>query len=113
MVAQVTPTSITVMWSQTAGEIGTTYTLSYTYQGPCSGGGSGGNVSIGTAIQYTITGLQEFSPYTLTLTASNGGGSSLPASVMVKTSSTGELDDLISRWLTPFPSLPNSSLCSS
>jgi hypothetical protein len=102
------------MWSQTAGEIGTTYTLSYTYQGPCGGGGGGGgNVSNGTTTQYTITGLQEFSPYTLTLTASNGGGSSPPASVMVNTSSAGEVDDLISRWLTPFPSLPNSSLCSS
>eukprot|EP00731_Ephydatia_muelleri_P019051 Em0011g1091a len=45
-ITQVTSTSITVMWSQPGGEIGTTYTLSYTYQGPCAGAGGGGNVSV-------------------------------------------------------------------
>eukprot|EP00731_Ephydatia_muelleri_P019106 Em0011g1146a len=86
-ITQVTSTSITVMWSQPGGEIGTTYTLSYTYQGPCAGAGGGGSVSVGTATQYTITGLQEFSAYTLTITASIGVGSSPPASVLVNTSS--------------------------
>eukprot|EP00731_Ephydatia_muelleri_P018888 Em0011g928a len=85
--AQVTSTFITVMWSQPGGEIGTTYTLSYTYQGPCAGVGGGGNVSVGNATQYTITGLQEFSAYILTITASIGVGSSPPASVLVNTSS--------------------------
>eukprot|EP00731_Ephydatia_muelleri_P019086 Em0011g1126a len=84
---QITSTSITVMWSQPRGEIGTTYTLSYTYQGPCAGAGGGGSVSVGNATQYTITGLQEFSAYTLTITASIGVGSSPPASVLVNTSS--------------------------
>eukprot|EP00731_Ephydatia_muelleri_P018856 Em0011g896a len=55
-VAQVTSTSITVMWSQPGGE-------------------------------YTITGLQEFSAYILTITASIGVGSSPPVSVLVNTSS--------------------------
>ena len=105
-IAQVTSTSITVMWSQPGGEVGTTYTLSYTYQGPCAGAGGGGSVSVGNATQYTITGLQEFSAYTLTITASIGVGSSPPASVLVNTSSAGESDDLITRWLTPCPSLP-------
>eukprot|EP00731_Ephydatia_muelleri_P019044 Em0011g1084a len=86
-IAQVASTSITVMWSQPGGEIGTTYTLSHTYQGPCAGAGGGGSVSVGTATQYTITGLQEFSAYTLTITASIGVGSSPPASVLVNTSS--------------------------
>eukprot|EP00731_Ephydatia_muelleri_P012812 Em0007g122a len=86
-IAQVTSTSITVMWSQPGGEIGTTYTLSYTYQGPCAGAGGGGSVSVGNATQYTITGLQEFSAYILTITASIGVGSSPPASVLVNTSS--------------------------
>ena len=107
-IAPVTSTSITVMWSQPGGEIGTTYTLSYTYQGPCAGAGGGGSVSIGHATQYTITGLQEFSAYILTITASIGVGSSPPASVLVNTSSAGESDDLITRWLTPFPSLPTA-----
>ena len=79
------------MWSQPGGEIGTTYTLSYTYQGPCAGAGGGGSVSVGTATQYTITGLQEFSAYTLTITASIGVVSSPPASVLVNTSSAGKL----------------------
>ena len=79
IIAQVTSTSITAMWSQPGGEIGTTYTLSYTYQGPCAGSGGGGSVSVGNATQYTITGLQEFSAYTLTITASIGVGSSPPA----------------------------------
>eukprot|EP00731_Ephydatia_muelleri_P018991 Em0011g1031a len=86
-IAQVTSTSITAMWSQPGGEIGTTYILSYTYQGPCAGAGGGGSVSVGNATQYTITGLQEFSAYTLTITASIGVGSSPPASVLVNTSS--------------------------
>ncbi|KAL5486539.1 hypothetical protein EMCRGX_G019033 [Ephydatia muelleri] len=84
---QVTSTSITAMWSQPGGEVGTTYTLSYTYQGPCAGAGGGGSMSVGNATQYTITGLQEFSAYTLTITASIGVGSSPPASVLVNTSS--------------------------
>ena len=45
----------------------------------------------------TITGLQEFSVYIFTITASIGVGSSPPASVLVNTSSAGELDDLITR----------------
>ena len=108
-ITQVTSTSITVMWSQPGGENGTTYTLSYTYQGPCAGVGGGGSVSVGNATQYNITGLQEFSAYTLTITASIGVRSSPPASVLVNTSSAGESDDdLITRWLTPFPSLPTA-----
>eukprot|EP00731_Ephydatia_muelleri_P018909 Em0011g949a len=71
------------MWSQPGGEVGTTYTLSYTYQGPCAGAGGGGSVSIGNATQYAITGLQEFSAYILTITASIGVGSSPPASVQI------------------------------
>eukprot|EP00731_Ephydatia_muelleri_P018910 Em0011g950a len=86
-ITQVTSTSITVMWSQPGGEIGTTYTLSYTYQGPCAGAGGGGSVSVGNVTQYTITGLQEFSAYILTITASIGVGSSPPASVLVNKSS--------------------------
>ena len=107
-IAPVTSTSITVMWSQPGGEIGTTYILSYTYQGPCAGAGGGGSVSVGTATQYTITGLQEFSAYTLTINASIGVGSSPPASMLVNTSSAGESGDLITRWVTPFPSLPTA-----
>ena len=107
-IAQVTSTSIIVMWSQPGGEIGTTYTLSYTYQGPCAGAGGGGSVSVGNATKYAIIGLQEFSAYILTITASIGVGSSPPASVSVNTSLAGESDDLITRWLTPFPSLPTA-----
>lgn len=83
------------MWSQPDGKIGTTYILFYTYQGPCAGFGGGRNVSVGNATKYTITGLQEFSVYNLTVTASNVRGSSSPASVLVNTSSAGELDDFI------------------
>eukprot|EP00731_Ephydatia_muelleri_P019055 Em0011g1095a len=86
-ITQVTFTSITVMWSQPKGENGTTYNLSYTYQGPCAEAGGGGSVSVGNATQYTITGLQEFSAYILTITASIGVGSSPPASMLVNTSS--------------------------
>ena len=107
-IVQIASTSITVMWSQPGGEIGTTYTLSNTYQGPCAGAGGGGSVSVGNATQYTITGLQEFSAYILTITASIGVESSPPASVLVNTSSAGESDGLITRWLTPFPSLPTA-----
>ena len=65
-------------------------------------------MSVGNATKYAIIGLQEFSAYTLTITASIGVGSSPPASVLVNTSSAGESDDLIIRWLTPIPSLPTA-----
>ena len=65
-------------------------------------------MSVGNTTQYTITGLQEFSAYILTITASIGVGSSPPASVLVNTSSAGESDDFITRWLTSFPSLPTA-----
>jgi hypothetical protein len=83
------------MWSQTAAKMGTSYTLSYTYKGSCAGWDRDGSVSIGTATQYTITGLKEFSPYTITITAFNGGWSSPPAVAVVNTSASGKMDDLI------------------
>ena len=72
-------------------------------------------MSVGNVTQYTITGLQEFSAYILTITASIGVGSSPPASVLVNKSSAGELDDLITRSGVGLwgDTLPSSHFCSS
>ncbi|KAL5486467.1 hypothetical protein EMCRGX_G018950 [Ephydatia muelleri] len=69
IIAQVTSTSITAMWD---------HVLELEVVGVCL---------LVNATQYTITGLQEFSAYILTITASIGVGSSPPASVLVNTSS--------------------------
>ena len=101
--AQVNLTSITVMWSHTAEEIGTS-THSYTYQehvlvvvGMCQ-----------LALLPSTLSMSSMSsvPYTVTLAASNGGGNSFPACVMVNTSSAGEVDDLHCKMADSLPFSP-------
>ncbi|KAL5479268.1 hypothetical protein EMCRGX_G022767 [Ephydatia muelleri] len=69
MIAQVTSASLTVTWDHVVVVV----------------------VGVCLLAMPPSTELQEFSPYTLTITASNGGGSSPPARVLVNTSSAGEL----------------------
>ena len=53
------------------------YEVSFSYQGPCSGFNHTNTVTVdGTTRQYTLTGLQEFSNYTVTVVAVNGTGRS-------------------------------------
>ena len=48
------------------------YEVSFSYQGPCTGFNHTNTTTVnGTTRQYTLTGLQEFSNYTVTITAVN------------------------------------------
>ena len=72
MAVSLSPTSITLTWSQPEGEVVDSYELSFSYQGPCSGINHTNTTTVdGTTRQYTLTGLQEFSNYTVTITAVN------------------------------------------
>ena len=71
------PTSITLTWTQPEGEVVDSYEVSFSYQGPCSGFNHTNTTTVdGTTRQYTLTGLQEFSNYTVTLVAVNDAGGS-------------------------------------
>ena len=62
------------------------YEVSFSYQGPCSGFNHTNTTTVdGTTRQYTLTGLQEFSNYTVTVVAVNGAGRSEESSENVIT----------------------------
>ena len=77
MAVSQSPTSISLTWTQSEGEVVDSYEVSFFYQGPCSGFNHTNTVTVdGTTRQYTLTGLQEFSNYTVTVVAVNGAGRS-------------------------------------
>ena len=77
MAVSQSPTSINLTWTQPEGEVVDSYEVSFSYQGPCSGFNHTNTTTVdGTTRQYTLTGLQEFSNYTVTLVAVNGAGRS-------------------------------------
>ena len=90
MAVSQSPTSINLIWTQPEGEIVDNYTVSFSYQGPCSGFNHTNTTTVaGTTRQYTLTGLQEFSNYTVTVVAVNGTGRSGGSSENVVTMSNG------------------------
>ncbi len=78
---QATSTSITLTWTQTTGDVVDSYTISYYFTViGCDGvSGSVGNNNImgidGSTRMYTLSGLEEYTEFTITLTAVNGAGS--------------------------------------
>ncbi len=78
---QTTSTSITITWTQTTGDVVDSYTISYSFRviGCDGGSGSTGNKDImgidGATRMYTLSGLEEFTEFTITLTAVNEAGS--------------------------------------
>ena len=69
------------------------YEVSFSYQGPCSGFNHTNTTTVaGTTRQYTLTGLQEFSNYTVTVVAVNGAGRSEESSENVVTLVNGMLE---------------------
>ena len=82
------PTSITLSWSLPSGNVDS-FEISYTYQGGCSGYTQPENmatVNDGTAREYTLQNLQEFSDYTISVVAVNATGASAPAVIVISTS---------------------------
>ena len=66
------------------------YAVSFSYQGPCSGFNHTNTTTVNsTTRQYTLTGLQEFSNYTVTVVAVNGAGRSGESSENVVTMADG------------------------
>ena len=87
-----TPTSITLSWEQPAGDAVDRYDIVYTYQGGCSDYTQPENmatVNDGTAREYTLQNLQEFSDYTISVVAVNSAGSSPAATAMATTAPSG------------------------
>ena len=69
------------------------YEISFSYQGPCTGFNHTNTTTVdGTTRQYTLTGLQEFSNYTVTVAAVNGAGRSEESSENVVTLPDGMLE---------------------
>ena len=65
-------TSITLTWTQPESRVVDSYEVSFSYQGSCSGFNHTNTTTVdGTTSQYTLTGLQEFSNYTVTVVAVN------------------------------------------
>ena len=68
------------------------YELFFSYQGPCDRFTHTSTITVdGTTREYTLTGLQEFSTYTINITAANDGGRSAVTSQNVTTIAAGRL----------------------
>ena len=90
MAVSQSPTSINLTWTQPEGEVLESYEVSFSYQGPCSGFNHTNTTTVaGSTRQYTLTGLQEFSNYTVTVVAVNGAGRSEESSKNVVTMGDG------------------------
>ena len=83
MAVSQSPTSITLTWTQPEGEIVNSYEMVFSYQGPCDFTHTNIITVNSTTRQYTLTGLQEFSTYTVNITAVNVGGRSAVTSQSV------------------------------
>ena len=85
-------TSITLTWSQSPGDVVDSYQISYSFTiRGC--GARGGHVSTvnGSSREYTLTGLEENSDFTINITAMNGAGSSPPATTTARTAIAGRI----------------------
>ena len=90
MAVSESPTSINLTWTQPEGEVVDSYEVSFSYQGPCSGFNHTNTTTLdGTTRQYTLTGLQEFSNYAVTVVAVNDAGGSEESSENVVTMADG------------------------
>ena len=66
------------------------FELVFSYQGPCDRFTHTNTITVdGTTRLYTLTGLQEFSTYTINITAVNGGGRSAVTRQSVTTIAAG------------------------
>lgn len=96
---EISPTTVLISWMQDSRDTYNNFTISYTYDGPCSINGitttdlTTQSNAWDEIYQYTITDLQEFSNYTLIVYAVTSAGRSLPTSsntVKFRTKSEGK-----------------------
>ena len=91
MGATATSTTIALSWTQSGGSVDS-YIVSYTYtirrcgSGPVSGSEV---ISDGNARSFTLTGLEEDSDYTITLTAISAAGQHVSNQVTTTTDTAG------------------------
>ena len=99
-------TSIDLTWAPELGEVVMSYKVTFSYQGPCSGFTDSDNITVESASQsHTLTGRQEFSSYTVSVTALNDGGRSTSQTRTVTTMSAGKIDAFRFQVLYPNPTL--------
>jgi len=66
------------------------YEIVFSYQGPCSGFTHTNTTTVeGTSRNYTLSGLQEFSNYTVSVTAANDAGNATTTTEVITTLSAG------------------------
>ncbi len=88
------PQSVSITWSRQSGVF--EYVIGFervigSQQLQCPQFHHNGTLSVGTATEYKLTGLEEFSVYTISLTAVGSDGiQSLPARVQITTWPAGE-----------------------
>ena len=83
------PTSITLSWEQPAGGAVDRYDIVYTYQGGCSLQSTSFETTATTEM-LTLQSLEEFSGYSVSVTAVNNGGRSAPATRTFTTKPAGK-----------------------
>ena len=78
--------SILITWSQATEDIVMSYEISYEYDGACPNVPAASPVMLNsTTMSYIVSDLEEFSPYTITVTAINLAGTTdatVPATTM-------------------------------
>ena len=90
MAVSQSPTSITLSWTQPEGDVVDNYEVSFSFQRSCDGFNHTNTTTVGdTTRQYTLTALQQFSNYTVTMVAVNGAGRSAESSENVVTMGDG------------------------
>ena len=81
-------TSVTLIWSQSSMDVVTGYIVSYTASGGCSDAPPGSRTA--SSSPYTLSILEENTPYQINIVAMNRRGMSSPATYTTTTLSTGE-----------------------
>ena len=81
-------TSVTLMWSQSSMDVVTGYIVSYSASGGCSAVPPGSRTASGSP--YTLSILEENTPYQINIVVMNRRGMSSPATYTITTLSSGE-----------------------
>ena len=85
-----TATSISFSWTSAGSEVNS-YEVEWTYDGECSDVRGGSTIVAGIMTSYTIEGLEEYTTYSITVTATNDVSSAVSEVATVRTSETGEV----------------------
>ena len=88
----VTSTTIPLSWTSAGSLVNSySYKVKWTYDGECSSVRGGRAIVAGAITSYTIEGLEEYSTYSITVTATNNVGSAVSEVATVRTSEAGEV----------------------